>query len=289
MNDFRFGVNMWRVGTRDEWIAKCRRVEDLGYDTITFPDHLPMPAPFPALASAAAVTERVRVGHLVLNAAFYNPALLARDVATTIEVTGGRFDLGIGAGHMKSEFDDAGLPWSPAQERIAHVERTISELRRRLDDAGIPQPPLLVAGNSDGMLRIAAQTADIVGFAGLKHAPGQPPGTFDIADADELEERVAYFCEQAGPRAATVERNMLIQKVILDADPAVELAEWQQSPVLSKYSVDQLVAAPQLLVGTAAEIAEKLYEQRRRYGFTYFTVFEPNMEAFAEVIKVLRG
>ncbi|ROS42007.1 TIGR03621 family F420-dependent LLM class oxidoreductase [Amycolatopsis thermoflava] len=283
MNDYRFGVSLRFLTGRDDWAAKCRRAEELGYDTITIPDHLGMPAPFPALVAAAQATERVRVGHLVLNAPFYNPVLLAREVASTALLTGGRLDVGLGSGHMKSEFDDAGLRFAPPAERIKHLARTIEVLRDRLDDA----PPLLVAGNSDGVLRLAAEHADIVGFAGLKHARGYPPGTFDLASAAELDDRVGFV------RSATtrqVEFNMLIQNVVVADDPVPALEEWLAGvPSELGWSAARLVDAPQMLAGTPEQIAAKIRAMRERYGFTYFTVFEMAMEEFAPVIPLLRA
>jgi probable F420-dependent oxidoreductase len=205
MRDFRFGVSLRAVG--DEFLAKCRRAEELGYDVITIPDHLGAPAPFPSCVAAAAATG-LRVGPLVLNVPFYNAALLARDIEAATQLTGGRFELGVGSGHMKHEFDDAGLPWWPSKLRIGYLERTLAELRERLPEL----PPLLIAGNSDGVLSLAAKQADIVGFAGLKQIPGKPPGDFTIATAVELAERVE-FVRQRDQRVA--EYNMLIVKFVL--------------------------------------------------------------------------
>jgi len=252
--------------------AKCRRAEALGYDVITVPDHLGAPAPFPALVAAAAATERVRVGPMVLNTPFYNPALLARDIESTVAVTGGRFDLGIGAGHMKSEFDDAGLPWWPVKRRIDHLDRALTELRNRLQNL----PPLLIAGNSDGVLSLAAEHADIVGFAGLKQAPGRPPGSFQLTTAAELAERVEFVRARA---TREQEYNVLIQKVVLAEDPLPILDSWHP-----EYRGEDLLNAPQILAGTAGQIAAKLRER----SFDYFTVFEPAMEDFAKVIAEIR-
>lgn len=283
MTDYRFGVSLRFLTGRDDWATKCRRAEELGYDTITIPDHLGMPAPFPALVAAAQVTERVRVGHLVLNAPFYNPVLLAREAESTALLTGGRLDVGLGSGHMKSEFDDAGLRFAPPAERIKHLARTVEVLRDRLDDV----PPLLIAGNSDGVLRLAAEHADIVGFAGLKHARGYPPGTFDLASAAELDDRVAFV------RSATtrpLEFNMLIQNVVVADDPVPALEEWLAAvPSALGWSAARLVDAPQMLAGTPEQIAAKIRAMRERYGFTYFTVFEMAMEDFAPVIPLLRA
>ena len=131
---FRFGVNMVVPGSRTAWVEKCRKAEDLGFDVIGAADHLGMAPPFPALVLAAEATERVRLNTFVLNTPFYNPALLARDVTGTDQFTGGRLELGLGAGYVKEEFDDAGIPWPSARERVDHLERTILELNRRYAD-----------------------------------------------------------------------------------------------------------------------------------------------------------
>jgi probable F420-dependent oxidoreductase len=141
VKDFRFGVNMTVPDDRASWVDKCRKAEDLGYDVVGVADHLGMQAPFPAIVLAGEVTERVRLTTFVLNAAFYNPALLARDIASTDQFVDGRLELGLGAGYVKAEFDDAGMPFPSAPERIDHFERMIVELRRRYaDPAHQPRP-----------------------------------------------------------------------------------------------------------------------------------------------------
>ncbi len=89
-----------------------------------------MGAPFPAVVAAAEATERPRVGTFVLNAGFWNPALLAREVATVDALTGGRLELGLGTGYVKAEHDAAGLPWGAPGERVDHLRRTVEELGR---------------------------------------------------------------------------------------------------------------------------------------------------------------
>ena len=119
MGDFRFGVNLTVSASRAEWIDKCRTAEDLGYDVLCVPDHLDMPDPFPSLLLAAEYTERPRLCPYVLNAGFYPPALLARQVSTARALIGNRLELGVGTGYAKEEFDRAGLPWPSPGERIA--------------------------------------------------------------------------------------------------------------------------------------------------------------------------
>ena len=188
-------------------------------------DHLGYAAPFPVLAAAAAVTERLKVGTLVLNVPFWNPALLAREVITTDILTGGRLELGLGAGHMKWEFDEAGIPWEPFGRRADRLEATIRELGRLFAADGYPQqaatreamglpvprpvqrrgfdgagPPLIVGGTGDRILRIAAEHADIVAIAGAYQIKGQPPGTFRLGTAEEAAGRVRYVRDLAGER-----------------------------------------------------------------------------------------
>jgi probable F420-dependent oxidoreductase len=289
MGNFRFGVNLRSVESRDQWITKCRRAEELGYDVITVPDHLGMASPFPALAVAAAVTKRPRIGPMVLNVPFYNPALLARDIAATAGLSGDRLDLGLGAGHMKREFDDAGLPFHRAAERIKFLGETIGEVRRRLDEEGVKQPPLLIAGNSDGVLDLAAKHADIAGFAGLRQKRGEAPGTFELDDADAMDGRVAFFRERAGARASDVEFNMLVQRVRITDDRRAAAEEWRAALDQPELDLEPLFEAPQLLLGSVDEIVEQLQGHRARYGFSYITVFEAELEKFAPIVRELSG
>jgi probable F420-dependent oxidoreductase len=290
MGKFKFGVSLWRAESRETWVAKCLRAEALGYDVITAPDHLGTGrlAPFPALTMAAAVTQRPRVGTLVSNVPFYNFALFAREVSTTVKVTGNRLDLGLGSGHMKSEFDDAGLPWTPAKDRIAYLADGLDHLRELFAAEDIAPPPLLIAGNSDGVLTLAARHAEIVGFAGLRQAPGKPPGTFKLDDAEAMDERVAFFRAHAGDRDP--ELNMLVQRVVIAENRREAAAVWQaETTGQDDLDIDRLLETPQLLFGTVDEIVQQLKERRERYGFSYITVFEPMLETFAPVVKELSG
>ncbi|MFF7260644.1 LLM class F420-dependent oxidoreductase [Streptomyces sp. NPDC008159] len=287
---FRFGVNLLNPTSAEEWRAKCRRAERLGYDVILVPDHLGMPAPFPALVAAAEATERPRVGTFVLNAGFWNPVLLAREVATTDALTDGRLELGLGTGYVPAEHERAGLPWGSPRERVDHLARTIAELRRLLDsEEHQPRPaqrtvPLLVGANGDRMLRVTAEHADIAAFTGARPGAG---GTLEALTAEELDERVGRYHAFAAGREEPAELNLLIQIVEFAEDRGAAVRPWLgHIPHLSE---EQVLRLPLVLVGTLDEIVEQVLAQRKRYGFTYLTVLEPNMEAFARVIEALRG
>ncbi|MER6012456.1 LLM class F420-dependent oxidoreductase [Streptomyces bluensis] len=288
---FRFGVNLLQSTTAGEWRAKCRRAEELGYDVILVPDHLGMPAPFPALVAAAEATERPRLGTFVLNAGFWNPALLAREVATTDALTDGRLELGLGTGYVEAEHVSAGLPWGSPGERVDHLRRTIEELDRLLgSDEFQPRPvqrpgvPLLVGANGDRMLRLTAEHADIAAFTGARTLPG---GMLQPITAEELDERVARYQELAAGRKEPAELNLLLQVVVVTDDRSAAVQEWL--PRIPHLSEEQVLQLPIVLVGTLKEIVDQVRAQRERYGISYLTVLEPNMEVFAPVIDALRG
>ena len=306
MRDFRFSVNVFGIPSREALQERCRRVESAGFDTIFVPDHLGAPAPFPVLQAAADATEHLRVGTLVLNAPFWNPALLARDAASLDILSGGRLELGLGSGHMKWEFDAAGIPWEPFGARARRLEETITELRRFFtsDLAALPGgrsplpvqrtgfegsgPPLIVGGTGDRVLSVAARYADIIGVAGVYQVRGKPPGTFRVGTAAETDERMRYVRERAGERAAGVEWHLLVQAVVPTDDRRAAAADLL-SRFESEMPVEEALVTPFLLIGTHAQMADQLRASRERYGFSYVTVHEPYYEAFEPVVELMRS
>ncbi|MYT14751.1 probable F420-dependent oxidoreductase, MSMEG_2516 family [Streptomyces sp. SceaMP-e96] len=287
---FRFGVNMFVPGSRREWSAKCRRAEELGFDVVGVADHLEFSAPFPAMLLAAEMTERVRLSTFVLNTPFYNPVLLARDVASTDQFIDGRMELGLGAGYVKAEFDTAGIPFPSGGRRVEQLEQTVTTLRRLFEDteyqprpAQPSGPPLLIGGWGDRLLRLAAAHADIIALTG-----GWANTTGDVlqlAGAAQTEERVAYVRGLLGDRADTVELNLMVQQVIPPAERTAVPDRFEPLPPDAERSSEE---PPSVLTGTPADMAQQIKERRERYGFTYFTVMEYNMENFAPVIAALR-
>ncbi|MDH6218197.1 LLM class F420-dependent oxidoreductase [Streptomyces pseudovenezuelae] len=284
---FRFGASLLLPGPAAEWRARCRRAEELGYDVILVPDHLGMVAPFPALVAAAGATERPRLGTFVLNAGFWNPVLLAREVATTAALTDGRLELGLGTGYVQSEHEAAGLPYGSPGERVAHLRRTVEELTRTLDADESTHVPLMIGGNGERMLQLAAEHADIAAFAGARLVPGSTTGQLAPVAAAELAGRVARYLELTEGRAEKAELNLLVQMVIVTED-----REAAVRPLLERVpglTPEQALELPILLVGTVDEITAQVLAQRERYGFSYLTVLEPYMEAFAPVVAALAG
>lgn len=290
---FRFGVNLMGVDPGD--IPEfARTVQRQGFDVLHGADHLGAVAPFVSLAAAATATDTLRLGTLVLNNEFWNPALLAREAASVDQLSGGRLELGLGAGHMKSEFDAAGIPWCPHPERVSRLERTVAELDPHFSESGYephpvqrPHPPLLIGAHGRRTLRVAAEHADIVGFGGLTHAQGG--SQVQVAGPDEVAERVALVTEQAGARAAELEFNVLVQSVTLTDDAERAAAELAESfGVPGADTAEAVLASPFILVGTAAEVAAEILANRARFGFSYLVAHGPSRDALAEVIPQVR-
>jgi probable F420-dependent oxidoreductase len=281
----RFGLTHLPSTSGRELAAAAQHAERLGFDFLAAPDHLGAAAPFAALVAAGMVTERVRLRTYVLNVCFWNPALLAREASTADALTGGRLELGLGAGHMRSEFDDAGIAWRPLDERVERLESTVLEVRRRLADGVGPGPvqrplPLAVGAMSTRGLGMAAEHADIVSFAGLLQIPGGPPGALTVATGDETDALVDHVRRIRGERAYEV--DMLLQVVRVGVDPqqaAAELAE--RAPGLDSRRV--LDSPFVLLARDARAGAAELQRRSERWGLASVTAFWSSIEALREV------
>lgn len=291
MGALEFGLNLHASASAAEFGALVRRVDELGFDVLAAPDHLGAASPFAALVAAGGYSDRLRLRTYVLNAGFWNGALLAREVATTDLLTGGRIEVGIGAGHAQAEHEDAGLPWLDHAGRVSAMADLVIELRRRLaDPAMAPRPvqgpvPLMIGAMGQRALDVAAREAEIIGLAGLRQVPGQPAGTFVLASAAETEARVAQVCEQAGGRSYRT--DLLLQTVVLGV-PEVAAAGFA-ALLGGRMSVDELLDSPfALFAPSAQEAAEELERRRVRYGLTSVTVHQPGLEALGEVLAAHR-
>jgi probable F420-dependent oxidoreductase len=309
MNPFRFGVNVRTAASAADWIALARKLEDLGYSTLNLPDHLTeLPAPFPALASAAAATTRLRVATLVLNNDFRHPVLLAREAATLDVLSGGRLQLGLGAGYMKVEYDEAGLRFDRGGVRVERLAEAVAILKRMFEGETVtfvgrhyqvtahkifplpvqqPRPPILIGGNGPRLLTLAATEADIVGLSGITFAGGGLQRDFAGFRVTGVDERVALVRAAAGARFGQLELSALVQQVVVTANrrsAAEDLAQrW------AMLSVADILESPFVLLGSVDEIVAQLVARRARWGISYYVVFEPAVDAFAPVVARLTG
>ena len=269
-----FGVNVRSARSRRDFVAFVSRAEELGYDILAAPDHLGGISPFAALAAAAVTTERLRLRTYVLNIGFWNPALLAREVRTLDMLSEGRAELGLGAGHMKSEHDEAGLPWRPLPERVEQLERVVVDVRPRLPD----RVPLVIGAMSRPGLGLAARYADVVAFSGLRQVTGATSGTFTLCSAAETADRVHHIRRQAGSRP--YRSDVLLQKVVVGRDPEEAAAEIVAgAPGLT---VEQVLDTP--FARDASDAAAELRRRHEVYGFDGVTTHQSEMDALAGVM-----
>lgn len=311
MRSFRFGVNVRGAKSLVEWRTSARKVEDLGYSVLTVPDHFTdLIAPMPALVSAAEATKHLRIGTTVLNNDLRHPVLVAREAATVDLLTDGRFELGLGAGSIRSEYDEAGLRFDRGATRVDRLAEAVTIIKALLEGeqtnfAGQhyrvcghavapkpvqkPHPPILIGGNGPRLLALAAREADIVGFSGITFRSGgcSPP---DLSGwrVSGVDERVRLVHETAGEdRIARLEFNALLQRVVLTDHrrrAAEELASrWTQ------LTADEILQSPYVLIGTVEQMVEEVLARRQRWGISYYTVQGPYLDAFAPVVARLAG
>ena len=309
MKPFRFGVSVRHAQSRAEWMEKARKAEALGYATLTVPDHLTdLVAPMPALISAAEATTTLRIGTNVLNNDLRHPVLVAREAATVDLLSDGRLELGLGAGSIKSEYDEAGFSFDPGATRVERLAESVTIIKSLLNGEQVsfagrhyrvsghtiaplpaqnPHPPILIGGNGRRLLTLAAGEADIVGFSGLTFRNGgaAPP---DLSGwlGSGVDQRVRLVREAAGEaQYARLELNALVQQVVVTNDRRQAAEDLTRS--WTQLTPEEVLQSPYVLIGTVDQIVEDLQAYRDRWGISYYVVHEPYMDAFAPVVARL--
>ncbi len=313
---FRFGVQASAppggfTGTVDDgvrWRALARQVEDLGYAVFTVADHLDEQwAPIPALVSVAEATTELRLGALVLGNDYRHPVVVAKEAATIDVLSGGRLELGLGAGWMRTDYDAAGIALDRAGVRIDRLAEAVTVITALLEGDEVhfegehyridglvgaprpvqrPRPPLLLGGGARRMLTLAGGRADIVALnpslaAGVIDADAGPTAT-----AEATEQKLRWIAEGAGERFAELELQTRVHVVAVTDDRAA-LAE-VLAPAMG-VSPAEALETPHALAGTVDEIAEQCIERRERFGLSYITVGLDAVESFAPVVERLAG
>ena len=297
---FRFGVVVTGEAESGEaWSQYARRVESQGFSTLLVADHYANPmACTPLMLAAAVATTTLRVGSFVLNNDFRHPAMLAKEVATIDVLSGGRVELALGAGWLKEEYDQVGLPFDSGSVRAERFEEAVGLIKQML--AGqtvhhqgphyrlegyqarpvpVQQPvPLLIGGGGPRMLGLAAREADIVGFVpGSLPGGGLDPQGFGASVFDHRVSRFDAAVAACG-RSHSPERNILLSTVAPSASEADK--EWIPE--------DLLASSPFALLGSPGEMVDRLHEHRARWGLSYFVCFAEHAEHLVPVIDELR-
>jgi probable F420-dependent oxidoreductase len=314
MAKLRLGVVRESVRDGREWLDFARRVEDSGVGTLLLRDHFSAGAfgqqfaPFSGLAAAAAVTTRLRVGTLVLSNDFRHPAIVAHEAASLHLLSGGRFELGMGAGWYQPEYDAAGIAFDTAGRRITRLDESLAIIKSLL--AGTPvrhasefyridgldldvlpmprpgSPPLLVGAGGPRMLRLAARHADIVGVL-----PAPIRGSTDSDDPrDRLPAafgaKIDVLREGAGDRFADLEISAFGTFIVTDSrraatDDLITRRGW------TGLDAETVWRMPTTFIGSPDQIRADMRERQERYGLSYLVASDNALPALAEIARGL--
>jgi probable F420-dependent oxidoreductase len=309
---FRFGVLVETMGTAAEWIAKAQRAEALGYSTYLIRDHF-VPdfggytyAPIAALTVAALSTSRLRVGTMVIDNDFRHPLVLGKEIATLDVLSGGRVELGLGAGWLQAEYTQMGIPYDEPAVRVSRLEEALQVYKGsftqdefsftgvhyqvqqfRRFPAPVGKIPLLIGAGKQRMCRLAGREADIVGLMSVITSDGTVYSDPYAMLPHAVHQKLDWVRAGAGERFAQIELNTVAALHLTDnrqatAQAMIEDNHWQIEP-------DDVLTMPTRLIGTVPEVIQQIQQQRETYGLSYYVVSDDEMEQFAPVVAELAG
>ena len=308
LRPFRFGVQEHTAPNAKAWADKARLVESLGYKALYLPDHFgDQLGPIASLMAAADATSTLRVGSLVFDNDYRHPVVLAKEAATLDLLSDGRFDLGLGAGWMASDYQESGIPFDSPGVRIERMEEGLKIIKGLLAGGAFsftgkhyritalegtpspvqkPHPPLVIGGGGRRMLRLAALEADIVNVNYDLREGRVNRALVHTGLAGATEEKLAWIREAAGDRIDEIELSVTIFFANITED-AASLAGGMAGGMGVEPA--DVLDTPHFLIGTVDEVVEMLRERRERYGISFVILPGDVAEAFAPVVERLTG
>ena len=308
LRPFRFGVQASNAATRDEWVSLALRAESNGYDVLTMPDHFgDQLAPVPALMTAADATTKLRIGALVWDNDYKHPVVLAKELATMDLLSEGRLEIGIGAGWMISDYEQAGMPYDSPKVRIDRFIEGMAIIKAAMGSDtfshsgehynvtnynGLPKPvqgpcpPILIGGGGKRVLSYAAREADIIGINGTMTAGVVGPEAIATMTAEAVDEKVAIVHAAAGDRMAQIEMNIRVFMVKVTDDRIASMEAISGMLGVPRTFMEQ---SPFALMGTTDQLIDDLLARREKWGFSYIIVGAEDIEPFAPVVAALAG
>ena len=312
---FRFGLLVERFSSHEALLRTTRQAEAAGFSTLLVRDHfIEEPfghqfAPLVTLGVAAQATTTLRVGSLVIDNDYRHPALLAKEAATLDVLSGGRFELGLGAGWARDEYAQIGMRFDPPGARIARLIEGIQVLRglwrqepfsfdgQHFQISGLdsfpkpiqkPHPPLLIGAGGKRMLELAAREADIIGIMGSPIRDGVIDGDPSARMEARMAEQVDWIRQAAGPRFEALELSVVASMLVSDdrrrhAQAFAERRGWHA------VTGDAVLDMPAVLIGTIDQICEDLRARRNRLDLSYFIFADRELESAAPIVERLSG
>ena len=307
MKAMRFATQTGGAPTAEEWLARAKRIEALGYDTLAMPDHMVGGAwaAMPALAALAPITTKLRFGTLVMDNDFRNPVVFAREVAVLDVISGGRFELGIGAGWLDRDYAGTGIPMDRGRVRVERLGEAVRLMKRlfteeQVDFAGTyyrvekaecrpktiqqPHPPLMIAGGGRQILTLAAQEANIVAIV-PEGITGSGKLAVDAVRLETMVEQAALVRREAGSRADEIELSMFLDCVLTD-DREKTISTMAEA---AKVRRELLSESAYRGIGTLDEITAHIRTVREAVGITYVCLRGPDVEKLGPVVASLSG
>jgi probable F420-dependent oxidoreductase len=311
---FRFGVQCFNPQPA-RWAEELREIEQLGYSGVYFPDHFGAQwDPLAGAMAAASVTERLHVGTLVCDVDYRHPVVLAKSAATIQLASGGRLELGVGAGWMETDYIEAGIPYESHRVRIERLEEALQILKAmwknertswngqhyritniaKAVDPLPPHPPaILVGGGRPKILGVAGRHADIVGINPSLHEGKVTRETARDLTIERVQQKIAWVraaAEAAGRNFSELELSTLSFVVAVTEDPKPLREMIAQNTGMSH---DEIAGCPLFMTGSAREICDTLLARRERTGISHVVIQHRDLAAtrkFAEaVVAELNG
>ncbi|MEO3752580.1 TIGR03621 family F420-dependent LLM class oxidoreductase [Streptomyces sp. B6B3] len=316
MRPFRFLTTVDELPDGPGLAAFARRAESLGYSALMAPDHLlAQYAPVPLLASVAAATEKLRVGTFVFNNNLRHPAVLAQELATVDRLSGGRLEIGLGAGWNEPEHDAIGIPFEPVGTRVGKLTEAIQVVKGCFGDEPFsldgrhytitdydaqpkpvqrPHPPIFIGGGGRRLLTLAARQAQIIGLAPRLGRDERGLPTLDAPSITlaATEEKIGWVREAAGDRFAELELNSYPTggPTVLTSDARGEagkrVAELRARTGV-ELTVEEIMQSPHVFIGSVKELTQKFVDLRDHLGISSFLV--DDMETMAPIVEELAG
>jgi len=305
MLPFRFGVYGAVAPTMSAWRDQARTAEGLGYAALYISDHLDSQfGPLVATTVAAEATSTLHVGPVVLNNDLRNPVVLAKEIATLGLAAEGRVEVGLGAGWLRSDYEQAGIEFDEPAVRVDRLAESLTVMKTlwsegkttsagthypvrdaRCDPRPASPPRVIVGGGSRRILTVAAEQADTVGV-NTSLALGEKDGDLaSQATFDHFDRCLAWVREGAGNRFSSIELQIVAfaTRVVASHRAAVRTATMLGLPG------EDALELPIVLMGTVDELCEQILKRRERWGFTNIVVPAEAMESFAPVVARLAG
>jgi len=305
---FRFGFSLDGLDGPEQIAARARWAEDMGYSSVVMTDHFDdRHGPLVALTAVALATTSLRVGTVVLANDYRHPAVLAKELASLDVVSAGRLEIGIGAGWMASDYQQAGIGFDRPGVRIERLDEAVTVLEGCFGDSPFdfegdhyrisgldsqpkpvqePRPPILMAGGGHRMLALAARRADIVGINPSLHSGAIDEQAGPTATADATDSKLAVVRDAAGERFDALELQTRVHLAVI-TDEAHVLAS-AAAPAFG-ITAEEALASPHALVGTVDECVAAIEGWRQRWGISYISFMGSSAEAMAPVVERLAG